>query len=502
MSTQKKLLLILIATFILLFLLLKGMIQGVPEKEGTTVKDGTVTEKNKQEEELADKEDGLPEKIRVLLRTSGYEKLFHDQVTVTSEDSFTVCAGSDKKTYEKGKKVTIKKGDSRLKKGKITITSDSEDGTITVLSVKRGDTHPSYRGSLELKKGKEGICLVNELKLEEYLYSVVPSEMPNSYGLEALKVQAVCARTYAYARMKNGSFEQYGAHLDDSVASQVYNNTPETKESIQAVKETSGQILTYKGKPVSTYYFSTSCGHTASAEDVWLNQSEVSYFAGSLQTKKASEDEKTKWGYTKTSLYENLSKDNVFRRFLADETFQTYDSDFPWYRWRVSIASKDLENVINDTIASRYEANPELILTKNKDGDYVSKPIKTIGKLKGISLGERADSGILTYIIIKGSKATVKVLSEYNIRVLLAPQYDEIYRQDNTTVSGMDILPSAFLILDKEKKNNRTFYLIQGGGYGHGVGMSQNGVPGMVKDGYSYEEILLHYYKGAEITKQ
>lgn len=456
-------------------------------KEGTIM--GAVVEK-----------DIVPDQIRVLLRSDGYENLYHDKVTVTSEDSFTVCYGTEKKTYEAGKKVTIKKDDSRLKKERITIAADTDDGKIQVLSIKRGDGNPSYRGSLELSKGKEGIYLVNELALESYLYSVVPSEMPNSYGLEALKVQAVCARTYAYGQIQSDQYGKYGAHLDDSVAFQVYNNTPETKESIQAVDETCGQILTCEGKPISTYYFSTSCGHTASAKDVWMNQSEAEYLKGQLQTADESKEDKTKWGYAKTGVYDNLSKDSVFRRFLADESFCTYDSDFSWYRWRVSIAVSDLEQTINASIAVRYKENPELILTKNEKGDYVSKPIETIGTLKSISLGERAESGILTYVIIKGSKATVKVISEYNIRILFAPRYDEIYRQDNSTVKGMSILPSAFLILDKEKKNDKTYYLIQGGGYGHGVGMSQNGVLSMVKEGHSYKDILSHYYSGTEIT--
>lgn len=442
----------------------------------------------------------VPDRIRVLLRSDGYENLYHDKVRVTSKEPFTICYGSKKKSYEAGETVTIKKEDSRLKKDRITITADTEDGKIQVLSIKRGETNPSYRGSLELSKGTEGIYLVNELDLEAYLYSVVPSEMPNNYGLEALKVQAVCARTYAYGQIQSDQYGKYGAHLDDSVAFQVYNQTPETKESIQAVDETRGQILSCDGHPISTYYFSTSCGHTASAKDVWMNQSESEYLKGKLQTAKESEDDKTKWGYKKTGVYENLSKDSVFRRFLADDSFCTYDSDFAWYRWRVSIKASDLEKTINASIAERYKANPELILTKNKKGDYVSKPIETIGTLKSISIGERAESGILTYLVIKGSKAEVKVISEYNIRVLLAPKYDEIYRQDNSTIKGMNILPSAFLILDQEKKNGNVFYLIQGGGYGHGVGMSQNGVLSMVKEGYPYEEILSHYYSETEIT--
>ena len=75
---------------------------------------------------------------------------------------------------------------------------------------------PSYRGSLELEKQQDGIVVINEVLLEEYLYAVVPSEMPSSYPLEALKAQAVCARTYAYAKMLHAGLPADGAHVDDS----------------------------------------------------------------------------------------------------------------------------------------------------------------------------------------------------------------------------------------------------------------------------------------------
>ena len=75
---------------------------------------------------------------------------------------------------------------------------------------------PSYRGHIELLRTADGIAVVNELPLEEYLYSVVPSEMPASYPLEALKAQAICARTYAYGHMLRAGYPRYGAHVDDS----------------------------------------------------------------------------------------------------------------------------------------------------------------------------------------------------------------------------------------------------------------------------------------------
>ena len=85
----------------------------------------------------------------------------------------------------------------------------------------------------------------------------MPSEMPSFYPLEALKAQAVCARTYAWKQIKEKKLEAYGADVDDSVNYQVYNNIGREKNTTQAVKETKGRILSQHGEPIEAYYFST-----------------------------------------------------------------------------------------------------------------------------------------------------------------------------------------------------------------------------------------------------
>ena len=93
---------------------------------------------------------------------------------------------------------------------------------------------------------------------------MIPGEMPVSYGQEALKVQAVCARTFG-RRALGTTFRDYPANLDDTVSSQVYNNQEECEESIQAASETRGQVLQNPEGLTATYFFSTSCGHTSDA---------------------------------------------------------------------------------------------------------------------------------------------------------------------------------------------------------------------------------------------
>ena len=96
--------------------------------------------------------------------------------------------------------------------------------------------------------------------------------MPIRFGLEALKVQAVAARSYAVRAIQSSGFRFYGAHLDDSTSSQVYNNISVQEIATHAVEATSGIIAFYGNEIVDTRFFSTSCGYTANIHEVWSNQ--------------------------------------------------------------------------------------------------------------------------------------------------------------------------------------------------------------------------------------
>ena len=422
--------------------------------------------------------------IRVLLRNNNGKDVYHNTVELCGDTELTWICGKKKKTYKKGKHILIK-GDKKSfgKEERIKIQA-ANGGKIKVLSIKRGKKCPSYRGSLELtwEKGL-GMLLVNELSLEEYLYAVIGSEMPISYGAEALKVQAVCARSYAYKQLIHSGCSTYGAHVDDSVSYQVYNQQPECAETIQAVDSTKGQILQYKGEAITAYYFSTSCGYTASAKEVWGTDQE-NYLKGTAQYDGGKQ--------------RDLSKEKNFKAFLKED-IESYDKDFPWYRWNVTLNVNTLSEAINQSLSERYEKNKHWILTKQADGSYASKPISNIGEVTKISVLERGKSGVLKAIEIQGKKKTIKVISEYNIRTLLAPTHATIYRQDGSQVDGLDMLPSGFCVIEENRKKGT--FTITGGGYGHGVGMSQNGTKTMVDKGYTYKEILKHYYQGAKIVE-
>lgn len=438
------------------------------------------------------------ENIRVLIQTTEHKSIYHDLVEFTATGDFLVSSDEANQIYKAGDVVTIKPDNELLEGQRIMIKTLTDDAKLQLLSIERKSGKPKYRGTLEIAKGEKGLLVVNELPLEEYLYAVIPSEMPTSYGQEALKAQAVCARSYAYKHLMANSLSEYGAHVNDSASFQVYNNLAENEESILAVKDTYGKVIMHNGDVINAYYFSTSCGHTAGSASVWGNNIDFPYLDGKLLV-----DDSEEQSY---EMYGDLSSEESFRKFINDQTLTTYDSNFSWYRWKTTMSVENIKKVIDANLASRYNANPNLILTLTTSGKngaedlYESTYVDTVGDILDIKISGRDKSGIATELIIVGSKRTVKALKEYNIRALLAPLYDVLIRNDGSEVSSMKTLPSAFIIIDKAMVNgNMVGITVSGGGYGHGVGMSQNGVKALADSGRDYEDIISYFYKDIDL---
>jgi len=215
---------------------------------------------------------------------------------------------------------------------------------------------------MEVRAYEDGYTLVNQLPFEQYLYAVVPSEMPVSYAPEALKAQAVCARSYAYIQLLKGSLAAFGAHMDDSTSYQVYNKVAETEESIQAVDETHGQVLAYEGNVLEAYYFSTSAGYTDTSA-VWNDAGNPSY--GYLH----------KFCLNMEEYDGNLADEDGFRTYIQS-TPDGYDSDVRYYRWQITADYSDKTDAVNQILTERKKASPETISYLTKDG-------KTEGAMKG-----------------------------------------------------------------------------------------------------------------------
>ena len=131
----------------------------------------------------------------------------------------------------------------------IALVPAEENAKLVVNSLERNREVCSYFGRMEVTLEDAGLLVVNVLPLEKYLCGVVPSEMPASYETEALKTQAILARTYAYKYLIEPAYPEFGAHVDDSIAFQVYGNIDTSSSTSAAVADTAG-ILLFSGRRV------------------------------------------------------------------------------------------------------------------------------------------------------------------------------------------------------------------------------------------------------------
>lgn len=464
-------------------------------------------------------EEAGADQIRVLLKNTAAGTNFHDAVGI----------GVD------GEKIHLRKDQMTVGERR-TYRSANLTDKVTVEIEGSGRADHDYRGSVECLRTEQGIVLINELPLEEYLYAVVPSEMPASYPEEALKAQAVCARTYAYRYILRAGIPELGAHVDDTTAYQVYHNIEENASSTTAVKETEGVLLTYEGEAAGNYYYSTSCG---AGTDVisWQggNGEEVPYLQGVRVSMAAGEDraegadaqqpdavtgredvfrteESEETGVWPQSAetemdegfdVESLRDGTVFRQFITTVHETDYEKEEPWYRWSYQVEELDDKSLVA-RLKERYEKAPAFVLTKAEGDYYVSEPIGKPGKIKKIEISKRGAGGIAQELEIKAEKATYKILSEYNIRYVLCDGKSAVRKQDRSETVPGALLPSGFFVIDADYQagndgENVVGYTLTGGGYGHGVGMSQNGAKALGEQGADYRQILSKFYPGCEV---
>jgi len=437
--------------------------------------------------------DETPTNIRVVIGTCNFGGLVHDSVTITGTGAFTMRVGGSTEHFAAGQHLTI--DNNLFADGVIRLYISLDDPVnhrleITGLTRNWPDgASPRYRGAFEISRnnGGNGFIIVNELCIEDYLKAVIPSEMPTSHGVEAAKVQAITARSFALHQIYQNAFREFGAHVDDSVISQVYNNIPETDVSVAATAATRGQVLTVDGELVIANYFSTSSGMTANFGEVWATGST---FPSHTPVHLRAMPQFTNHDPGDLTLEENAAA------FFRSHDIPAFDREFAWFRWQTRLTADQLSAGINASLAARRAANPAMIQISDANAD-------SIGQIISMEIVRRGQGGNVMEMIFTGTEATARVQTEFNIRALLNPGNVPVVRHNGTQVSNLQLLPSAFFTMEKEIDANGhiaavTFF---GGGNGHGVGMSQNGVRAFVDMGMTYPDILRHYYPGAQVTQ-
>lgn len=372
------------------------------------------------------------------------------------------------------------------------------DSTIKLLTLKKNQEFPKYKGSIEITKVEGGYHIVNEVDMENYVAGVIPSEMPTSYGIEALKVQAIAARTYGAASKESSKFIAYGAQIDDTTASQVYNNIPANALAYEAAAATEGKVLKYKGNLLSSKFFATSCGYTANYGEVWATGEN---FPSDTPPYMIADRQ-----YTGDEMVKDMKDEKAAYTFfkLTADDLEAFDEESPWFRWQVQLSEEEISDLVNNAIGKLSKQYPALIKVKKAD-EWKSEALESVGRVQDLQVDQRGEGGNVMTLIIEGSKATIKVSTEYVIRSLLAGMGNPgviVVRNNGSTTGAMSLLPSAFFApeITYDNQNKLEKITLYGGGFGHGVGMSQDGVRGMAEMGYSYDEILKHFYKEIEIV--
>ena len=416
------------------------------------------------------------ELVRVGISTTGFSSYDYndikiygtDDIQIYKNDTFVASLPANNPvriTYSDGK-FAIYDGEYDILTeitDDIKITCD--DGLLGVINLKRAGKTALYRGTFQLvKKDNNKFNLINLIEVEEYLRGVVPNEMPVRFGLEALKAQSVAARNYVLSpRVKSSA----NYDVVDSVASQVYYGAnTETQISDEAVLQTTGIVALYGWDLILAQYSSTAGGY-----------SESYAYAFSDPKTKIFPSEGKPYLIAKPDMLSQkpLNKEEDAAAFYKS-TPDSYDIRSPYFRWTREWDIEEFHNALEENLA-KQSATGFVIPAFNKG--------EILGKILAIDVKKRGDSGKIIELDIVTDSGTYKIFKELVIRRLV-------------TKDGK-ALPSANVVFEPQFDNNGSIISIKayGGGYGHGVGMSQFGAGFMGEElKFKFDKILQHYYTG------
>ncbi len=342
-------------------------------------------------------------------------------------------------------------------------------GLLGVRNLTRKGKPALYHGAFEVvqEPAHKGFYLINLVEIQEYLKGVVPNEMPVRFGLEALKAQTVAARNYVLTP-RTQAYKEF--NVVDSVSSQVYfGANTESDLATRAVMETDGIVALYNNELILTLYSSTAGGYTESYAYAFSDPTTRAFPAINKPYLVAVPDK---------AEFNSLETEDKAADFYKTKV-PSYDIESPYYRWTKTWAVGELENVLKKTLPAQSKTG--FINPVFREGDE-------LGKIKDIKVMKRGASGKVIELDLMTSKGCYRISKELVIR--------RVFQKDNIS------LPSANVVFEKTVDNygNVTDIKAYGGGFGHGVGMSQYGAGYMAtKLNQPYYNILRHYYTGISL---
>ena len=433
---------------------------------------------------------------------SGKEIGFSFPKEFISSDGIAIC-GIQQAVYRKGKICWQEKEYDELSFTPQQDTSsffELQDVTIGINFHWERKEVQRFKGELKIIVEDNRLTAINIIPIEDYLTSVISSEMSATASLELLKAHAVISRSWLLNKLKvaNGklkvimhpdntaNFElstlpsqlikwyDHEAHKNFDVCAddhcQRYQGITRTStpQAIEAVFATRGEVLMYEGE-ICDARFSKCCGGAFEEfQNCWENVKHP-YLIGQRDSKTETrlpdltkEVEADKWIRTSPAAFCNTHNKQVLSQVLNNYDQETTD----FYRWRVCYSQQELSELIHKRSGIEF------------------------GKIIDLIPVERGTSGRLVRLKIVGTLRTLIIGKELEIR---------------RTLSSSHLYSSAFVV-DKEYKEDEkeipSRFILTGSGWGHGVGLCQIGAAVMGEQGYKYKEILSHYYPGSAIEQQ
>ena len=366
------------------------------------------------------------------------------------------------------------------------------------------DEDQVFTGSLKFLREEGRITAINILTIEDYLTSVISSEMSATSSEELLKAHAVVSRSWLLAQIEKSRNLQQGAKkfksgtITDSEIIRWYDREDHknydvcaddhcqryqgvtrasTPAVVKAITDTFGEVLTYRGAICDSRYYKCCGGATELFENTWepVNHPYLQKVIDNPEPQKGfdhdlrKEEAAIKWIQGSPDAFCNSSDKTVLSQVLNDYDQETND----FYRWKVRYTQKELSELVKQRIGIDFGVISELI------------PI------------ERGASGRILRLKIIGTKKSLIIGKELEIRKALSKThlYSSCFYVEK--VERVEKVEGVERVEGEED----TQFVLHGAGWGHGVGLCQIGAAVMGSKGYKYREILLHYFKGAKLEK-
>lgn len=352
-----------------------------------------------------------------------------------------------------------------------------------------------YYGGFEYTRNAGNITVCNVVSMQDYVKGVLPYEMSASWPQEALRAQAMCARTYAYA----GIGKHDGFDLCNSTHCQVYRGTNSASaNSDLAVESTNGMYILYEGKPISAVYHSSNGGATEDSENVWGGKN--AYLRG---VKDPYEDldaaTNGRWSeeYTGEEIQAILNSKgyqigkvvevrpvytamgNMLSMTFVDATGKT-----------VVVQKSATRSILNSEALGKHTHSQRFTIVKKGSMIIPNPSAPSVGGTLYVNAGYTVP--LTNQVAVVGQNGRIQTLQNGDKVVVLSADGTSTYPVGSGGATTTEPQVSS--------TSNSNIFVVNGTGWGHNVGMSQNGAKGMANQGYTGEEIVHFYYTDVTIS--